>query len=265
MKKQTTWMRWLLGAVAVMVFVLGTAAVYPQTAEAATPTDVTAGRRGGQGPLGDGLRGGEQSEFLAEALGISVEELQAAQTAAHAAALDAAVEAGLITEEQATQLQERGKGRLPMMGRMGDSPIDHKALLAEALGISVEDLDAAQTEAHAAALAQAVADGDITQEQADHMAARHALQPYLQEAMQGARDEAIAQAVADGVITQEQADAFLSQDGFGGFGKGMRGHGGRGHGGFEGSNGSQGRGTVESEGIFGMFRGMLNGFQSSDS
>ena len=46
---------------------------------------------------------------------------------------------------------------------------DMQALLAEALGISVEELEAAQQAAFEAAIAAAVDEGRITQEQADQM------------------------------------------------------------------------------------------------
>lgn len=53
---------------------------------------------------------------------------------------------------------------------VGETPL----ALAEQYDVSVEDLHAAMQEAHAEALAQAVADGTITQEQADEIQARRA-------------------------------------------------------------------------------------------
>jgi hypothetical protein len=228
MMKQTRWTRWMLGIVALMVLALGTAAVYPQVSEAAPITGALA-FPGRGGPDGD------HDELLAEALGISVEELQAAQEEAAAAAVEQAVAEGLITQEQADRLQERGLGRFPGLGRIGgDSAIDLQALLAEALGISVEELQAAQESVRATVLAQAVEDGRITQEQADLMQAREAIQSYLAERMQSAYADAVQQALDDGAITQEQADALLSnqpsfmgRNGFGGHG-GFHGRGGRG-------------------------------------
>lgn len=95
---------------------------------------------------------------------------------------------------------------------------NHTALLAEALGIPVEELEAAQQAVQAQLIAGAVESGQITQDEADLMAARQALQAYLQERLDGVYEAAIAQAVTDGVITQEQADLLLSQEGSRGFG-----------------------------------------------
>jgi hypothetical protein len=118
-------------------------------------------------------------------------------------------------------------------------------------------LQAAQNEVQAARLAAMVEAGVITQEQADMMAARQAVQDYvdregLQAAIQSAYEEAVAQALADGVITQEQADALLSNiDNIGGFGgrgfgfdggPGFGGHGPHGGRGPHGGPGFQGNG-----------------------
>jgi hypothetical protein len=124
---------------------------------------------------------GQEDTFLAEALGISVDELQAARTAAYEAAIDQALADGLITQAQADALKSgTGLGR----GLHGfvfgpDSSLDQESLLADALGITVEQLSAAREQAQSARLAQAVADGVITQEEADQMAARQALQAYI--------------------------------------------------------------------------------------
>ncbi|MBL7163014.1 MAG: hypothetical protein ISS57_10440 [Anaerolineales bacterium] len=136
--------------------------------------------------------------------------------------------------------------------------------MAAALGISVDALETARDTARDAALAQALADGEITQEEYDLIQARQALQYYsdrdamladalgitsaelqaAQEAgkrvpdlldelgieqeafqanIQAAQEAAYAQAVADGVITQEQADQ-IQEGGQGGPG-GSDGHG----------------------------------------
>lgn len=179
---------------------------------------------------GRGWNGDADGQNLADALGISLEELQAAQQKAAEAALQQAVDDGMLTQEQADALQARGLGSMHARAfghGMADN-IDGEALLADALGISVDDLQAAQLNARGAALDQAVADGHITQEMADQMKARSALGQYLnqsdvRETLRNAYESVVQQAVAAGVITQEQADAILSNDaGFGPFG-GMRG------------------------------------------
>jgi hypothetical protein len=101
--------------------------------------------------------------------------------------------------------------------------------LAEALGISVPELEAAQAKARDTVMAEAIEAGTITQEQADLMKARGAISAYVQEAMTKAFGEAVEQALADGVITQAQADLLLENEdmGFRGPG-GFFGFGGRG-------------------------------------
>jgi hypothetical protein len=172
----------------------------------------------------------------------------------------------------------------PARGRGGfGQSIDYQALLAEALGITVEELEAAQEQAHTKAIEQAVVEGLITQEEADDMVSRMALRSYLDrdaimaEAlgitvaeleqaradgkpmaviiyelgldratlrtnMQAAHEAAIQRAVTDGVITQEQADEILNGQGRGfggpgGFGQFGGGHGFGRHGGFGGPGG----------------------------
>ena len=192
----------------------------------------------GDGFRGDkGFRGMDSSDdqYLADALGISTDELSAARQKAYQAAVDQALENGLITQAQADQLKS-GDGAFPFGDRWGgwlkDTDIDQEALLAEALGITVEKLDEAQTTAYNARLEQAVTDGNLTQEQADLMKGKRALYASVayQTSMQSAFEAAVAQAVADGTITQAQADLILADapifggmHGMDGFGGGHRG------------------------------------------
>jgi hypothetical protein len=178
-------------------------------------------------------------EDLAAALGITVEELQAAQEAVNAAALEQAVADGLITQEQADQMAQFG-GRAMRGGHFGAFG-DNEELLANELGVTVEALQAAQEEVNAARLAQMVEDGVLTQEQADLMAARRAVQSHmdyegLNAAAQAAYETAVQAALDAGEITQAQADQLLSDAAAGpGMGRfdgdfgGRGGHGGRGH------------------------------------
>ncbi len=133
---------------------------------------------------GPGFPGGEidinPAELLAETLGISVEELEAAHEAAFEAGIEQAVDEGLITREQADRMLVWG-GRFGFPGARGQmrgqaGGIDKEALLADALDITTDELQAAREEAHEAAIAQAVEEGIITQEQADEMARRRTLQ-----------------------------------------------------------------------------------------
>ncbi|MBN1149536.1 MAG: hypothetical protein JXA78_19905 [Anaerolineales bacterium] len=212
-------------------------------------------------------RGGEKdNSYLAEALGISLEELQAAYQQAQEAAIEQALEQGLITQEQADAMKEDHRGFFGKGFRHGGpsdegEAIDFEALLAEALGITVEDLQAAREQAASAAIQAAIESGELTQEQADLMAARKALMGYLdkdrmsealgitpeelqaarqegkspkdlmeekglttediQAAMRAAYEAAVQQALEDGAITQAQADLLLSDEA--GFGHGGRG------------------------------------------
>ena len=101
--------------------------------------------------------------------------------------------------------------------------------LAEALGISITELEAAQAKARDTVIAEAVEAGTITQEQADLMSAREAVSAYIQDAMTKAYGEAVEQALADGVITQAQADLLLENGTMGFRGPGdFFGFGGRG-------------------------------------
>ncbi len=138
------------------------------------------GMRGeGMGPDRFGLADGACAEAIAEALGLTVEELQA---------------------------------RLADGERLPD--------VAEALGVEWADVQEAIEAARVAQIEQAVADGDLTQEEADQILERMAQRADLSEAMEAMRLYQIEQALAAGAITQEQAD--LLQEFGGGWGK-MRG------------------------------------------
>ena len=93
-------------------------------------------RFGGERPE---LTGGD--ELLADALGITVEQLQEAREEARLAAIDQAEAEGLLTEEQAEQLRSAPHGFLGRFGRGGAGIFDdtdgHESFLANALGINV--------------------------------------------------------------------------------------------------------------------------------
>jgi polyhydroxyalkanoate synthesis regulator phasin len=255
MEKQKKWTRIMIGALLVLVLAIGGTAVFAQTQTQddppATPpvddgsTDSTTPAlpnpfSRGQRPDFDGRDGSAPTDdYLAEALGITAEELQAAQEAAQEAALEQAVADGTITQEQADQLSQfGGRMRGGHLGALGDMD----EFLAAELGISVEALQAAQEEAQAAMLAQMVEDGVLTQEQADLMAARRAVESHvdvegLNAAVQEAYAAAVQSALDAGEITQAQADQLLNEAAaapsfrfnFGGHGRpGGHGHGGHG-------------------------------------
>jgi hypothetical protein len=142
---------------------------------------------------GFGAWGGDRQENLADALGITVDELEAAQLKAHTAALEAAVAAGRITQEDADL-------RLARM-KVAQS-FDKDAALAEALGISSAELDEARADGTLQDLAE---EKDVTGE-------------TLRAAMTAAWSEALDEAVKAGSITQEQADTLEESGALGGCG-----------------------------------------------
>ena len=203
------------------------------------PFEGKKGTRGDSGVLLDYI-----SEVMTDALGITVEELEAARQnggmreliqaqgfsqeemqtlmqEARSAASDAALADGVITQEQIDQMQAYGgkrggrssEGQFEGRGTQDGSSVLHDYMseaMAAALGVTVDELQALHEGGgnfYDFALAQEITVADI---------------PAL---MQGARDAAVEAALADGVITQEQID--LMQAG-GGKRGGRGGNGGQG-------------------------------------
>lgn len=199
-----------------------------RSAQAATPTPSTppAGGGPGMGGYGMGMRGGITDQDLATALGITVDNLDAAYQKANDAALADAVQKGLITQAQADQLKGNG-GTFPFGGHwagwLQKNGVDYDAQLAQALGITTDKLQAAYLQAFVAAIDRDVAAGKLTQDQADMIKGEHALfaDQKFSSALQSAYQAAVKQAVTDGVITQAQADLILQAADKKGFGMGM--------------------------------------------
>ena len=135
----------VFGALA-LILVVGVFAFSPTMIASAEEAIIQHGRGGRGGQKAPGY-GGE--EFLAEALGITMEELETAK------------------EEARSGFEGR-----PEKDEMN-------AAFADALGITVEELDAAREIAKDAAIEQALADGKITEEQVAMMEAREALKDYI--------------------------------------------------------------------------------------
>jgi ribosomal protein S20 len=183
---------WLLAGTSVASAAEVTAADLKFIAQSTTEPGLLGDGYLGHGGWGrGGMFGGsiDYQQLLADALGVKVEVLQEAYETARTAAIEQAVDEGLITQEQADEMLvwggigRRGFGffgsRRPPMGVAGGK-IDEEGLLAAALKVSVGELQAAREEANQAAIAQAVEEGIITQEQADEMLARKNLQSYLE-------------------------------------------------------------------------------------
>lgn len=205
----------LISVLAVMVMAIGAVGVFAQT-DGAAPADEGApaipsfpGRGHGWGGSPHGA-GGERQADLAEALGITVGELEAAQQEAHAARIEQLVEDGTLTRDEANLMLA--------MSALKQS-IDPGALMAAAVGLTPDEFAAARE------------DGSL------HDLLANTTPAELQEKMQAAFEAALQDAVASNVITAEQESLILENmaDGFGfGFG-GHHGFGGHGRpGGFGG-------------------------------
>ena len=238
MKAQKKWRRILVGGLAALVLVLGATVTFAQTADdAPAVTDESQdapgvlpihwGRHGrpGAGPNGGPIwmpNGNiNRQELLADALGISVEELEAAHEAANEAAIEVAVDEGRISREEAD---------LMLALKAFRQTIEKDEVMAGALGISVAELEAAREE------------GTSLRELIDELGLDPAT---VRENLAAARDEMIEQAVEENILTREQADQILSGEGpgLGGF-RGFRGGPGSGRPGlgFGNSGGFGGRG-----------------------
>lgn len=252
--------------VALIVGLFGVAAVAAQDDDGTLPNIFGRGR----GRMGGYANGGladqdAMHEAIAEALGISVEELETAQAEGTSlfaladelgadmtavrdamenvrqAAIDQAVADGLISEGEAEQFRNgRGPWRQgpagPFYGEgpgmnLVDADVMHAAI-AEALGISVEELEAARAEGTTLfALAEELGVDMET----------------VRAAMDAVHEDAINQALTDGVITEEQAEWLRNRPAFGQNGMGGNGpFGGQGSCDGEGPHGPQGAGSGNS-------------------
>ena len=176
----------------------------------------------------DGDHAADHTAALANALGITVEELESAYQAVSSKMVEQAVEDGYMTQDQADKILS---GELPTDGRRMRGPgqfmrgEEFNTLLAEELGIDLETLQTAQAAAQESLLAQALEDGEITQEEFDLRQAHYLVNPYVQEAFAQAYQNALDLALADGTITEDQAALLLSNADHMGRGIGMPGFG----------------------------------------
>lgn len=183
----------LVGVLVVMVIAVGAIVVFAQGGGSAPADDVTPAplpRDHWRGHYGDF---GYQQQDLADELGITVEQLEAAQREAKMKQIERAVDEGYLTVDQ-------GNLMLAMVS-LKDS-IDQHALLAAALDLDVADLEAA------------VEDGTLHELLAD------VTPQELRDGMQEAFDAALQDAVDNLVITEEQAELVRDHLG-GGFGMGF--------------------------------------------
>ena len=234
------------GGLAIASFVAATTLAIPQITSAQTQTPAASQSAPANAPMDRMEPGGPvaKGNYLADALGITLDELTAAQTKAREAGIRQVVKDGLITQAQAdAMLNKTGADLRGVRIDLAGANLDQQKYLADALGISTEELQAAKETAAKAELAQTVTDGRLTQAQADQITAESALRKYISD--KGFFKSAVESAVKDGVITQTQADTILSRNpqGMFGFEMGRGGMGGPGgHGGRGGRGGGPGPG-----------------------
>lgn len=217
---QSKWTKWIIGGIAGLLLLVGVLAALnitrpAQTATAAhtpdravvdpatmmgqpdapaAPLDAPLADRSLAGPgIGHGMGFGEfddDSEYmtqLANELGITLDQLKTAHIAAVEAVIQQRVTNGTISQEQAD---------LMLAAFRLKHYIDQDALKAEALGITVAELEAARTA------------GKTLDEVLDEQGMDRAT---YRENLAAAYDAAIDQAVADGIITSEQAEQLRNR------------------------------------------------------
>lgn len=154
---------------------------------------------------------------LAEALGISLDEFKEAKSSAMESLIDQAVELGFITQIQADELkavEDFGcMGLHRYMGLDEMEQLDFKDFFIEALGINEADYQAAIESVQQANLETAVANGKLTQQEADAITGWQALKEdtKFNDSIKAAYSAAIEEALEDGTLTQAQADALLNE------------------------------------------------------
>lgn len=159
----------------------------------------------------------DKTEFLADALDVSVADIEAAKDVAKDAKIDKMIASGRVTAEQVAEYQAVHDFK---------ESIDKDALLATALGISTSELDAYRDSA--TAWEDVLADVGVTEDE-------------VKEAGSAAMAELVADAVANGELTAEQGEQILERNGR----QGRRGRGGRQGRGNRGGNGNAPQAEIE--------------------
>lgn len=153
----------------------------------------------------------DKDVFIADSLGVSLAEWEAAEDASYAANIAEKIESGRLTAEEAADKQVIHDFK---------ASIDDDSVLAQALGISVAELDEAR--ANNVTYSDLLEELGLTDDEVD--AAEEAITAQLVE-----------DAVADGSLTAEQAEQVLN---------GRNGHG---HGGKHGRGNGRGNNELEPE------------------
>ncbi len=142
--------------------------------------------------------GTTMSELIEEA-GLTAEEFRDLIAVAREEAIQEAIDTGLITEEEAAQIGEKRGNRGGRQGNRGPQP----EIVAELLGTDVETVEAAREDD---TLEQLIEDAGYTEE---------TFREAISEARQAAREARVAEALENGDITEEEAEAILSGEGRG--------------------------------------------------
>jgi len=192
-----------VAVVATLVAIVGVAALAAVVvAQAPDDTDTS--------PFADWRQ--EMHEAIARALGVSVDEYDAAVEQARDEVLDEAVQAGDLTQEQAERMRERaeqgwgpglmgGPGMMGGRGRMG-GPGMMAGIESSLVGIAAEQLGLTVAELRIE-LASGKSIADVAGEQG--VSTQAIVDAFLAE-----RQEWLSQAVEDGRLTQEQADTMMA-------------------------------------------------------
>ncbi len=202
MKSGKKWLYLILGGIGALVIVFGVGFISVQDVGASPLIQ-------GEGPGRPGGPSGDYTEALAEALGITVDELYTAQESVREARLAEAVESGMMTEEQAARIVDHERSGLPIRGRLLGE--EFMIALADELGISPEELDQAQAQVREDFIVQGVQEGVISTDQMELMEARNAVRAYMKDALHDAMEDAIEHALSDGAISSDQADLLRNR------------------------------------------------------
>jgi uncharacterized protein (DUF433 family) len=158
--------------------------------------------------LHEALADGQTVAELAEAQGVALEDIAAALVAVHAERIQQAVDDGRLTQEEADEKLAEMEDRIleglesgEFGGRggpcgPGDPRGGHLETVAEALGMTVDELH------------EALADGQTVAELAE---AQGVALEDIAAALVAVHAERIQQAVDDGRLTQEEADEKLAE------------------------------------------------------
>ena len=172
---------------------------------------------------------GSSMEELLEDAGLTAEEFRALMATAREESVAEAIDSGLITQEEADAFAERQENGRGQRGNRNNG--QNSEAVAEILGLTAEELEAAREDG--ITLDELIEDAGLTEDE---------FREAIGAAREEARETRVAEALENGDITEEEAEAILSGEGRGqgGRGQGEAGQGGRGQ--REAGQGGRGQG-----------------------